>query len=346
MLATVNGSGATAKAYINLTDHLNGTTVVVDASKNIVETADYYPFGKIHFDNQANGYSEKRKYIGQEYDAETNLSYLNARYYNGTIGRFVTQDPVFWGGQNLSDPQSLNAYSYANNNPITLSDPSGLMTLTEIQTKIDSIKSQVATITKAVGVYTAGAANAWGSNNLGGVGRVDSSSKAFTYGQIAGDTISMAQGAAGVAFGALTAAGGSIGGGSLALVTGGTASVPAAAVVATGVAISAYGGSVIMSAGKGFGRDAKNLKQSADNLDYSDHAAGRAAKREVSSQQVLNTVKNGESFDFYHKGEWKKGYYDEVGKIFVSTNRDSGKVITVINDVSRNYINNLKSVNP
>jgi len=53
------------------------------------------------------------------------LSYLNARYYNGTIGRFVTQDPVFWGNQNLADPQSLNAYSYANNNPITFSDPNG-----------------------------------------------------------------------------------------------------------------------------------------------------------------------------------------------------------------------------
>jgi len=98
---------------------------VVDSNNAVVETTDYYPFGAIRFDNQTNNYNEKRKYIGQEYDAETSLSYLNARYYNGTIGRFVTQDPVFWGNQNLSDPQSLNAYSYANNNPITLSDPSG-----------------------------------------------------------------------------------------------------------------------------------------------------------------------------------------------------------------------------
>ena len=32
---------------------------------------------------------------------------------------------MFWGSQNLADPQSLNAYSYANNNPIRFSDPSG-----------------------------------------------------------------------------------------------------------------------------------------------------------------------------------------------------------------------------
>jgi len=72
----------------------------------------------------------------------------------------MNEDPMFWGSQNLADPQSLNAYSYANNNPITLSDPSGLMTLAEIQTKINSIRSQVATITKAVGNYTAQAGKA------------------------------------------------------------------------------------------------------------------------------------------------------------------------------------------
>jgi RHS repeat-associated protein len=154
-VATIKGTGAAAKSYINLTDHLNGTTVVLDQNKNIVETADYYPFGKIHFDNQANGYSEKRKYIGQEYDEETNLSYLNARYYNGTTGRFITEDPVFWSGQNLSDPQSLNVYSYANNNPITLSDPNGLMTFAEIKTQIDSISAQIVPLAKAVGDYMA-----------------------------------------------------------------------------------------------------------------------------------------------------------------------------------------------
>ncbi len=35
---------------------------------------------------------------------------------------------MFWGEQNLMDPQSLNSYSYARSNPIGLSDPSGLIT--------------------------------------------------------------------------------------------------------------------------------------------------------------------------------------------------------------------------
>jgi RHS repeat-associated protein len=61
-------------------------------------------------------------------DTATGLSYLNARYYNGTQGQFISQDPVFLASppqQNLQDPQSLNAYSYSQDNPITQEDPLG-----------------------------------------------------------------------------------------------------------------------------------------------------------------------------------------------------------------------------
>ena len=55
-------------------------------------------------------------------------AFLNARYYNSAQGQFLSEDPVFLGdpkSQVLTDPQSLNSYSYANDNPITKSDPSG-----------------------------------------------------------------------------------------------------------------------------------------------------------------------------------------------------------------------------
>ena len=60
----------------------------------------------------------------------TGLSYLNARYYNSAQGQFLSEDPVFLGNpsrQNLANPQSLNSYSYANDNPINISDPNGLL---------------------------------------------------------------------------------------------------------------------------------------------------------------------------------------------------------------------------
>ena len=57
---------------------------------------------------------------------------MNARYYNASQGQFISEDPVFWelgisqaGKQALSDPQSMNSYSYSRNNPILLKDPNG-----------------------------------------------------------------------------------------------------------------------------------------------------------------------------------------------------------------------------
>ena len=55
-------------------------------------------------------------------------AFLNARYYNSAQGQFLSEDPVFLGdpkNQVLTDPQSLNSYSYANDNPIVKSDPNG-----------------------------------------------------------------------------------------------------------------------------------------------------------------------------------------------------------------------------
>ena len=78
-------------------------------------------------------------YIGQVYDASSNLNYLNARYQDPARGEFLSQDPVFWSKQNLSDPQSLNSYSYGNDNPITNSDPTGNYS---IQSYIQSASQQ------------------------------------------------------------------------------------------------------------------------------------------------------------------------------------------------------------
>src|SRR6266852_2638130 len=62
-------------------------------------------------------------------DAGVVHALLQARYYDGSKGEFLSEDPVFLGNpkqQVLSDPQTLNSYSYGNDNPITKSDPLGL----------------------------------------------------------------------------------------------------------------------------------------------------------------------------------------------------------------------------
>jgi RHS repeat-associated protein len=125
-----------------LTDNLGGTNLVTNTSGTVVETLDYYPFGAIRIDNST-GTPESRKFIGMPYDSQTQLSLLGARYYNGAQGQFISQDPAFLGNpkdQNLSDPQSLNSYSYAEDNPITDEDPSGK---TSIQQQIIGLLQQV-----------------------------------------------------------------------------------------------------------------------------------------------------------------------------------------------------------
>ena len=111
--------------YSIITDHLSGSNLVIDEEGSVQELVDYLPYGEMRFDQQT-GFNEQRKFTGQEYDAATELSYLNARYYNGSNGRFVSQDPVFLDlDLDFSDPQTLNSYSYARNNPLVYTDPTG-----------------------------------------------------------------------------------------------------------------------------------------------------------------------------------------------------------------------------
>ena len=126
--ATTQSGGATTTVRYMATDHLGSTNVVTDATGAVVETLDYYPYGASKLDTKVGTYSgDFRKYIGQFSDP-TGLSYLNARYYNGSQGQFLSEDPVFLADakqQNLKDSQSLNSYSYANDDPIVKSYPDG-----------------------------------------------------------------------------------------------------------------------------------------------------------------------------------------------------------------------------
>jgi hypothetical protein len=61
-------------------DHLNSTNVVTDQNQNLVQTLDFYPYGATRV-SVSTSTNEKRKFIGQFLD-DSNLEYLNARYYN------------------------------------------------------------------------------------------------------------------------------------------------------------------------------------------------------------------------------------------------------------------------
>jgi len=141
LIATVVGTGTTTTVSYVHTDHLGGMNLATSDGENpaVVELTDYYPYGTARIDEQ-NGLNSQRKFANYEFDPASNLNYLNQRYYNQTNTRFLSQDPAFLAmGDNrhlqemtdqelkeyLSNPQNLNSYSYALNNPIVNTDPTG-----------------------------------------------------------------------------------------------------------------------------------------------------------------------------------------------------------------------------
>jgi RHS repeat-associated protein len=64
-------------------------------------------------------------FTGKERDTESGNDYFPARYYASSMGRFMSPDP-YNGSYDTSNPQSMNRYVYAMNNPLSNIDPSGL----------------------------------------------------------------------------------------------------------------------------------------------------------------------------------------------------------------------------
>ncbi|MCB9771472.1 MAG: VCBS repeat-containing protein [Candidatus Omnitrophica bacterium] len=105
-------------------DHLGSTNVMSDGSGNVAELLEYDPYGKIQRHDALNGNNRlaKQQFTGKKLDDETGLIYFGARYYDPSLGRFITPDTIV---QNPSDPQTLNRYSYCSNNPINKIDLDG-----------------------------------------------------------------------------------------------------------------------------------------------------------------------------------------------------------------------------
>ena len=92
------------------------------------ETIRSMPFGDDQvISGSCNGVSDvsPRHFTGKERDAESGLDNFGVRYNASSLARFMSPDPGNVG-VNRFNPQSWNAYSYTLNNPLVLTDPTGL----------------------------------------------------------------------------------------------------------------------------------------------------------------------------------------------------------------------------
>jgi len=97
-------------------DNLGSTDIVTDEYGQLVEDNEYYPYGETPVAGKS-----RHQFTGQVKDT-TGLLYYNARYYDPELRQFTQPDTVL---QNIYDPQLLNRYAYARNNPLKYTDPSG-----------------------------------------------------------------------------------------------------------------------------------------------------------------------------------------------------------------------------
>lgn len=100
------------------TDALGSPVAVTNASGQVIERMDYEPWGAIIGKPNHNGIG----YTGHVMDGATGLTYMQQRYYDQSLGRFLSVDPVT---ANSGTGANFNRYRYANNNPYLFVDPDG-----------------------------------------------------------------------------------------------------------------------------------------------------------------------------------------------------------------------------
>jgi len=107
----------TTVEYIH-TDALGTPVAVTDATGTVIERSEYEPYGQLVNRPPTDGPG----FTGHVQDAATGLTYMQQRYYDPVIGRFLSVDPV----TAYSSPgANFNRYWYANNNPYKFTDPDG-----------------------------------------------------------------------------------------------------------------------------------------------------------------------------------------------------------------------------
>ena len=114
--------------YYYMTNALGDVIGILDGNGNEVVTYIYDAWGNplpaAGSMAETLGYLNPLRYRGYVYDEETKLYYLQSRYYNPDICRFISADSISYLGAD-GTPQSYNLFAYCGNNPVMYSDPTG-----------------------------------------------------------------------------------------------------------------------------------------------------------------------------------------------------------------------------
>ncbi len=114
-------TGATTSYYFEIPDQQGTNELYLDNTAQIPTWRQFTPYGSSR--GTAVTWIDNRGFLNKPADPDTGLDYVGARAYDPAVSQFISPDPVLA----TSNPQDLNPYDYAEDNPETDEDPSGDM---------------------------------------------------------------------------------------------------------------------------------------------------------------------------------------------------------------------------
>lgn len=120
--------------YLYVKNSMGDIVGIADAAGNLVASYTYDAWGKItsvRGSNTAIGELNPFRYRGYYYDSDIQMYYLQSRYYNPEIGRFINSDDVSFIGSTTSEI-SYNPFAYCENNPVKFYDSCGTIPMSTI----------------------------------------------------------------------------------------------------------------------------------------------------------------------------------------------------------------------
>ena len=137
--------------YFYHPDHLGSTGFATDATGEVYQHLEYFPFGETWVDEVSDDTRVPYRFTGQEFDQETKLYYHGARYYDPKTNAWQSPEPALgtflnagkaqdvlpslangWrtnlasaGMGGMFDPKNLNGFGYVHQNPVRFTDPDG-----------------------------------------------------------------------------------------------------------------------------------------------------------------------------------------------------------------------------
>ena len=103
--------------YYYITNLQGDVMYLIDANENTVASYEYDPYGNIVSASGTMAEVNPLRYRGYYYDTDLDMYYLQSRYYDASICRFVNADDVSMIGVD-STALSYNLFAYCNNSPV------------------------------------------------------------------------------------------------------------------------------------------------------------------------------------------------------------------------------------